>query len=102
MPKTLPELPYFSLSGLAKIWQCSEEEILHYGIAGKVRICALSAGWELQEGYFSDDAPEGFPVPVKERWSNMEPIPLTQSSLRKILSSGEVIVRNTSRLPLIL
>lgn len=91
MLKAKPELPYLTLGELGKSWGCSEEDILHRGIAGKVRICALSAGWELQEGYFSDDAPEGFPVPVKERWSNMEPIPLTQSSLRKILSSGEVI-----------
>ncbi len=90
MPKTLPELPYFSLSELAKAWGCGEDDILHRGIAGQVKICALSAGWELQEGYYSDDAPEGFSVPVKERWSNMEPIPLTRSSLRKILSCGEV------------
>ena len=90
MLKAKPELPYLTLSELAKAWGCSEEDILHRGIAGKVKICALSAGWELQEGYFSDDAPEGFPVPVKERWSNMEPIPLTRSSLRKILNSGEV------------
>ena len=90
MLKAKPELPYLTLSELAKAWGCSEEDILHHGISGQVKICALSAGWELQEGYYSDDAPEGFPVPVKERWSNMETLPLTRSSLRKILSSGEV------------
>lgn len=90
MPKVLPELPYFTLGELAKAWGCGEEDILHRGIAGQVKICALSAGWELQEGYYLDDAPEGLPVPVKERWSNMETLPLTRPSLRKILSSGEV------------
>ena len=86
MPKTLPELPYFSLSGLAKIWECSEEDILHYGIAGKLKICALSAGWELQEGYYIDD---GLHIPIKERLSNKELLPLKYPALREILSSGQ-------------
>ncbi len=51
MSKTLPELPYFTLGELAKAWGCGEGDILHRGIAGQVKICALSAGWELQEGY---------------------------------------------------
>lgn len=88
MPNDLPELPYYTLSGLAKARGCSEEDILHYGIAGQLRICALSAGWELQEGYY---APDGVPVPVKERWSNMEPLLLPRTALRKVLSSGEVV-----------
>lgn len=96
MSKTLPELPYFSLSGLAKTWECSEDEILHYGIAGKLKICALSAGWELQEGYYIDDSLQGYHIddghhiPIKERLSNKEALPLRYAALREILSCGEV------------
>lgn len=90
MPKALPKLPYFTLGELAKAWGCGEEDILHRGIAGQVKICALGNYWTLQEGYFSDDAPEGFPVPTKERGTGVEPIPLTCHALRKILSDGEV------------
>lgn len=90
MPKSLLEIPYLTLSGLAKARGCSEEVILHRGIAGQVKICALGNYWTLQEGYFSDDAPEGFPVPTKERGSGLKLIPLTCQALRKILSDGEV------------
>lgn len=90
MPKSLLELQYLTLSGFAKARGCSEEAILHRGIAGQVKICALGNYWTLQEGYFSDDAPEGFPVPTKERGSGLKPIPLTCHALRKILSDGEV------------
>lgn len=92
MAKNLPDFPYSSLDDLARDWKCSVEKIIHYGIAGQLKICTLSAGWELQEGYYADDDPDGFPVPVKERWSNMgELLVLTPSALRQILSCGEVI-----------
>ena len=93
MAKNLPPLPHngIPLGDLAKDWECTEEKIIHYGIAGQLKICALSGGWELQEGYYADDDPDGFPVPVKERWSNMgELLVLTPPTLRKILSYGEV------------
>ncbi len=91
MLKAKPELPYLTIGGFAKACGCSEEDILHRGIAGQVKICALGNYWTLQEGYFSDDAPEGLPVPTKDRGSGLKPIPLTCHALRKILSDGEVI-----------
>lgn len=89
MLKVLPELSYFPLSDLAKTWGCSEEKILHYGIAGQLKICALSAGWELQEGYYID---EGSYIPIKDRQrcSNQEILQLKCHALREILSCGEV------------
>lgn len=90
MSKSLPDSPYFLLSDLAKDWACSEEKIIDYGIRGKLKICALGGYWTLQEGYFSDDAPDGFPVPTEKRGTGLKPIPLTCFALRQILSDGEV------------
>lgn len=90
MPKILPDSPYFFLTDLAKDWGCSEEKIIDYGIREKLKICALGGYWTLQEGYYSDDAPDGFPVPTEGRGTGLMPIPLTCFALRQILRDGEV------------
>lgn len=91
MPKNLPELPYLTIAGFAKARGCSEDDIIHHGVNGQLKICALGNYWTLQEGYFADDAPDGFPVPTGQPGTGLKPIPLTCHALRQILSDGEVI-----------
>lgn len=90
MSKILPERSYFTLSGLAKSWNCTEEDILHDGVYRQLKICVISAGWELQEGYYLD---EGHHIPIEngERSSNKEILQLKEHALGEILSCGEVI-----------
>lgn len=90
MPKVLPERRYFTLSGLAKSWECTEEDILQDGIHRQLKICVISRGWALHEGYYLD---EGSHIPIKdtERCSNKEILQLRCNALEEILNHGEVI-----------
>lgn len=84
------ERPYFTVNGLAKSWDCTEDEILHDGIHRQLKISVISRGWELHEGYYLD---EGFHIPIKdtERCSNKEILQLRCDALQEILDRGKVI-----------
>lgn len=89
MAKNLPPLPHngIPLGDLAKDWECSEEKIIHYGIAGQLKICVLSGNWDLQ---VQVTEPDGWNDPVKETYSDEELLPLKPHSLKAILKNGEV------------
>ncbi len=67
MAKNSADPSYIRLSRLANESDLSEEEVLDYGINGKLKIRALSRGWELQVGYYLDDGPHKRYEPSRRR-----------------------------------
>lgn len=90
MMSNVPEPTFYSLSLLAKKWNCGVDDLLHYGVTGQLNVSVLTMGWWLEKGAYDYDGDARFRVPEGHVFSQGQLIKISPLTVQKFVGKESV------------